>query len=541
MGGGTSSYREVEETDLIVLWGSNARETHPIFFHHLLKGVHCGAKLFVVDPRRTSSAQWTDKWLGLHVGTDIALANAVAREILASGLENRDFIANATSGFEEFRKHVQKFTLEYAENTCGVPAELIRELAHAYARASRAQICWTLGITEHHNAVDNVLALINLGLLTGHVGRYGSGLNPLRGQNNVQGGGDMGALPDRLPGFQHVENDELRAKFEQAWRVNIPPKRGWHLSGMFDAMERGELKALYVIGENPANSEADAHRTMKLLQGLDILVVQDMLMTKTAEMADVVFPAAAGWCESEGTVTNSERRVQRVRRALTPPAGVRDDIEILCDLARRMGHDLGHPTSEEIWNELRSLSPIHAGMSYARLEAMHGLQWPCYDESHPGEQYLHGRLWARPVIGPLAPFSCVEQEPPVDALDHDFPIRLTTGRRLDSYNTGVQTSRYASPLRHGETLDLSPEDGRKYGFEEGEMARVVSRRGSVEAPVRFDPGLRPGLAFMTLHFPDQVATNELTIDAVDPKSGTSEFKATAVRIEKPGKTEPVTV
>jgi len=541
MGGGTSSYREVEETDLIVLWGSNARETHPIFFHHLLKGVHCGAKLFVVDPRRTSSAQWTDKWLGLHVGTDIALANAVAREILASGLENRDFIANATSGFEEFRKHVQKFTLEYAENTCGVPAELIRELAHAYARASRAQICWTLGITEHHNAVDNVLALINLGLLTGHVGRYGSGLNPLRGQNNVQGGGDMGALPDRLPGFQHVENDELRAKFEQAWRVNIPPKRGWHLSGMFDAMERGELKALYVIGENPANSEADAHRTMKLLQGLDILVVQDMLMTKTAEMADVVFPAAAGWCESEGTVTNSERRVQRVRRALTPPAGVRDDIEILCDLARRMGHDLGHPTSEEIWNELRSLSPIHAGMSYARLEAMHGLQWPCYDESHPGEQYLHGRLWARPVIGPLAPFSCVEQEPPVDALDHDFPIRLTTGRRLDSYNTGVQTSRYASPLRHGETLDISPQDGKKYGFEEGEMARVVSRRGAVEAPVRFDSGLRPGLAFMTLHFPDQVATNELTIDAVDPKSGTSEFKATAVRIEKLGKTEPVTV
>jgi len=541
MGGGTSSYREVEETDLIVLWGSNARETHPIFFHHLLKGVHCGAKLFVVDPRRTSSAQWTDKWLGLHVGTDIALANAVAREILASGLENRDFIANATSGFEEFRKHVQKFTLEYAENTCGVPAELIRELAHAYARASRAQICWTLGITEHHNAVDNVLALINLGLLTGHVGRYGSGLNPLRGQNNVQGGGDMGALPDRLPGFQHVENDELRAKFEQAWRVNIPPKRGWHLSGMFDAMERGELKALYVIGENPANSEADAHRTMKLLQGLDILVVQDMLMTKTAEMADVVFPAAAGWCESEGTVTNSERRVQRVRRALAPPAGVRDDIEILCDLARRMDRDLGHPTSEEIWDELRSLSPIHAGMSYARLEAVHGLQWPCYDDSHPGEQYLHGRLWARPVIGPLAPFSCVEQEPPVDALDHDFPIRLTTGRRLDSYNTGVQTSRYASPLRHGETLDISPQDGKKYGFEEGEMARVVSRRGAVEAPVRFDSGLRPGLAFMTLHFPDQVATNELTIDAVDPKSGTSEFKATAVRIEKLDKTEPVTV
>src|SRR6185369_10254494 len=532
MGGGTSSYREVEETDLIVLWGSNARETHPIFFHHLLKGVHCGAKLFVVDPRRTSSAQWTDKWLGLHVGTDIALANAVAREILASGLENRDFIANATSGFEEFRKHVQKFTLEYAENTCGVPAELIRELAHAYARAGRAQICWTLGITEHHNAVDNVLALINLGLLTGHVGRYGSGLNPLRGQNNVQGGGDMGALPDRLPGFQHVENDGLRAKFEQAWGVKIPPKRGWHLSGMFDAMERGELKALYVIGENPANSEADAHRTIKLLQGLDILVVQDMLMTKTAEMAEVVFPAAAGWCESEGTVTNSERRVQRVRRALPPPAGARDDMEILLDLARRMGRDLGNPTAEDLWNELRTLSPVHAGMSYARLEELDGLQWPCYDENHPGEMYLHGRLWERPVVGPLAPFACVQDEPPVEALSEDFPFRLTTGRRLDSYNTGVQTGLYSSPLRQGETLDLCPEDARRLGVTPGEIVRISSPRGSILAPVRLDPGLQPGLVFMTFHFPDQVATNELTVDAVDPLSGTSEFKAAAVRVEK---------
>jgi predicted molibdopterin-dependent oxidoreductase YjgC len=541
MGGGTSSYREMEETDLIVLWGSNARETHPIFFHHVLKGIRNGAKLFVVDPRKTSSAQWAEKWLGLHVGTDIALANAVAREILTSGLENRSFIANATSGFDEFRQHVQKYTLESAEQTCGVPSELIRSLAHAYARADRAQICWTLGITEHHNAVDNVLALINLGLLTGHVGRYGSGLNPLRGQNNVQGGGDMGALPDRLPGFQHVENDGLRSKFEEAWEAKIPPRKGWHLSGMFDAMERGELRALYVIGENPADSEADQRRARKLLRGLGTLVVQDMLMTKTAEMADVVLPAAAGWCESEGTVTNSERRVQRVRRALPPPEGVRDDIEILCDLSRKMGRDLGNPAPEEIWTELRSLSPMHAGMTYARLESLHGLQWPCYDENHPGEQYLHGRLWARPVIGPLAPFSCVEQEPPVDALNDQFPIRLTTGRRLDSYNTGIQTSRYKSPLRQGETIDLSPEDARECGLQEGETVRIVSRRGSVAAPVRLDSGLRPGLAFMTFHFPDQVATNELTIDAVDPKSGTSEFKATAVRIEKIGEKERVTI
>jgi predicted molibdopterin-dependent oxidoreductase YjgC len=383
--------------------------------------------------------------------------------------------------------------------------------------------------------VDNVRALINLSLLTGHVGRYGSGVNPLRGQNNVQGGGDMGALPDRLPGFQHVENDELRAKFEQAWGVSIPPKRGWHLSGMFEAMEHGDLTALYIIGENPARSEADQHRAVRLLQGLETLVVQDVLLTQTAELADVVLPAAAGWCESEGTVTNSERRVQRVRRALPPPAGARDDIEILCDLARRMGRDLGNPTAEDLWNEVRSLSPAYAGMSYARLEAEGGLQWPCYDESHPGESHLHGRLWQRPVVGPLAPFACVEHAPPIDQLTPEFPIRLTTGRHLDSYNTGVQSGRFASPLRRPAGIDLSPEDGLRLGVTEGDTVRVVSRRGAVLAPVYFDDGLRPGLAFMTLHYPDQVATNELTVDAVDPQSGTSEFKATAVRIEPVGR------
>ena len=498
----------------------------------MLKGVHNGAKLYVVDPRRTSSAQWADVWLGLDVGADIALANAMGREIIAAGLANRSFIDRATSGFEAYRECVEKYTLQRAERETGVPAAVIREAAHAYARAPRAQICWTLGITEHHNAVDNVLALINLALLTGHVGRYGSGVNPLRGQNNVQGGGDMGAIPDRLPGFQHVENDELRAKFERAWGVKIEPKRGWHLSDMFDAMERGELTTLYVLGENPADSEADRHRALKLLRGLECLVVQDLFYTATAALADVILPAAAGWCETEGTVTSSERRVQRVRAAVPPPPGVRDDIQVIFDLARRLGHDWGTPNSERIWDEVRPLSPMHAGMSYRRLEELGGIQWPCYDESHPGELFLHGRLWETPVIGPLAPFSAVEFEPPVDKLDDSYPIRLTTGRRLDSYNTGAQTSRYTSPLRKHEALELSPEDGAHYNVHEGERVRVTSRRGSVIAPVRFDPGLRPGLAFLTVHFHDQVATNDLTIDAVDPKSGTSEFKATAIRIEK---------
>jgi formate dehydrogenase major subunit len=494
--------------------------------------VRKGAKLYVVDPRRTSTARWADVWLGLDVGSDIALANAVGREIIAAGFENRAFIENATAGFDAYREGVESYTLEYAEKVTGVPANVVRDLAHAYARADRAQLCWTLGITEHHNAVDNVLALINLALLTGHVGRYGSGVNPLRGQNNVQGGGDMGALPDRLPGFQHVENDELRAKFEKAWKVKIPPKKGWHLSEMFHAMEEGKLHTLYVIGENPLQSEADQNRAEQLLEGLEFLVVQDVLLTATARLADVVLPAAAGWCESEGTVTSSERRVQRVRKAMDPPAGARDDLDILCDLARRLGHDWGRLSAEDIWNEVRRLSPMHAGMRYARLEALGGIQWPCYDESHPGEVFLHGRLWQKPIVGPRAQFSVVAFEPPVDALDENYPIRLTTGRRLESFNTGVQTSGYQSPLRHPEMLDLSPEDGERYGLAEGERVRISSRRGSTEAQVRFDSSLRPGLAFLTLHFPDQVATNRLTIDATDPKSGTAEFKATAIRIDR---------
>jgi predicted molibdopterin-dependent oxidoreductase YjgC len=531
-GGGTSSYREIEETDLIVLWGSNARETHPIFFHHLLRGVRNGARLYAVDPRRTSSAEWADVWLGLDVGSDIALANAIGREIIAAGLENREFIERATSDYEAYRDKVEGYTLDYAERETGVPADAIRELAHAFATADKAMICWTLGITEHHNAVDNVVALIDLVLLTGHVGRWGSGVNPLRGQNNVQGGGDMGALPDRLPGFQHVENDELRAKFEARWGVTVPPKRGWHLSGMFDAMERGELQAVYVIGENPVQSEADQKRAKHLLSTRDFMVVQDIFLTATAELADVVLPAAASWAESEGTVTNSERRVQRVRKALDPPGEARDDLWIIEEIARRMGAEWGWTSAEDVWNEVRALSPVHAGMSYERLEALGGIQWPCYDENHLGEIFLHSRLWEDPVPGNRVPFVAVDHDPPVDRLSDDYPIRLTTGRRLDSYNTGVQTGGYTSPLRRGESLDISPEDAQAFGLADGERVRVVSRRGQVETPIRIDPSLRPGLTFMTLHFQDDVATNLLTIDATDPKSGTAEFKATAIRIEK---------
>jgi predicted molibdopterin-dependent oxidoreductase YjgC len=533
-GGGTSSYQEAAAADVIVMWGSNARNAHPIFFHHVLKAVNDGAKLFVVDPRRSETAQFADRWLGLHVGSDIALSNTIAREIIHAGLAHEEFIARATSNYEAYAASVEDWTLERGEQVTGVPAEAIRELAHAYASAKAAQLCWTLGITEHHNGVDNVLALCNLALLTGQVGRYGAGLSPLRGQNNVQGGGDMGALPNKLPGFQDVVDEVARKKFETLWAVTIPPDPGWHLTEMFEAMNHGDLRALFVIGENPAQSEADSKRAVQLLESLDHMVVLDIYLTKTAQMADVVLPGSASWCEADGTVTNSERRVQRVRKALDPPGEARDDIRILLDMAAELGHHWHYDTNQDVWDELRSLSPMHAGMSWQRLEELGGIQWPCYFEDRLEPSYLHGRLWAEDPDdrGRPAPFSVVIDEPPVEQLSEAFPLRLTTGRRLDSYNTGVQSGGYRSPNRRGETIDVSPEDAEALGVDDGEIVSVSSARGTIEAPARIDPGLRPGLVFMTFHFPDEVDVNIITIDATDPKSGTAEFKATAVRIDK---------
>ena len=415
----------------------------------------------------------------------MALSNTIAREIIHAGLVNTVFIERGTAGFAEYRGSGRRVDararLTRHRGTSGGDPR-----ARPCLRgADRAQICWTLGITEHHNGVDNVLALINLSLLCGHVGRWGAGLNPFRGQNNVQGGGDMGALPTKLPGFQDVEDTVARAKFEAKWGTTIPPENGWHLTEMFEAMYSPRAQGIVRDRREPGPVGGRRPSLDRVARGLDHLVVQDIFLTKTAELADVVLPGSASWCEANGTVTNSERRVQLVRKALDPPGDARDDIEILLAVAANLGHEWTYGSAEEIWDELRSLSPMHAGMSYARLAELGGIQWPCYSEDRLEPSFLHGRLWADDPAdrGRLAPFSVVVDDPPVDLLDDEFPLRLTTGRRLDSYNTGVQSGGFQSPLRFGETIDISPEDAERLDLHDGETVRVVSRRGAVEAPV----------------------------------------------------------
>jgi formate dehydrogenase major subunit len=343
----------------------------------------------------------------------------------------------------------------------------------------------------------------------------------------------MGALPDRLPGFQDVTDGAARARFEAVWGRPVPPEPGLHLTLMFEAMERGELRAVYCIGENPADSEADVAHARHLLADLDLLIVQDIFLTRTAELADVVFPASVAWAESEGTVTSSERRVQRVRAAVPPPGEARHDIDILSGLADALGADWGKPSAQELWDELRSLSPLHRGMSWERLESSGGLQWPCPDDTHPGSPFLHGWLWEDDLAGrEPAPFSVVDHAGPKEKLTDAYPLRLTTGRALDSYNTGVQSGGFDSPIRYGQALDVNPADAVRLGVSDGERVRVTSPRGSIEMDIRIQPDIPPGLTFTTFHFPDLVDANVLTNDAWDKRSGTAEFKAASIRIER---------
>lgn len=565
-GAATTSYEEFEHTDVIICWGSNTQECHPIIYNHMRRGVKNGAKMVVIDPRKIDQAKRADKWLPVQVGTDIALANAMAHVIIEEDLYDKEFVERATENFEALRDKVADYTPEHAEEITGVPADDIREVARMYATADKATINWTLGITEHHNGLDGVFALINLGLLTGHVGKHGSGLNPLRGQNNVQGGGDMGALPNRLVGGWTWDDPEAQENFERVWGNPIPTKVGKNQAQIHEAMESGEIRAMYVIGENPCQSDADENHSAKLFGDLDFLVVQDIFLTKTGRLADVVLPAAASWAETDGTFVNGERRVQRVRKAVEAPGEARPDDEILTDVANRMGAGWSYESPEDVWNEVRELAPNFSGISYDRLDEYGGIQWPCLDGSleeisdntpkeqltagtvgthdkggtavttdvkekpRVGTKFMHAQLWADEVEK-RAPFHPVDHEGPVEMPDEEYPFLLTTGRRLAFYNTGTMTQDYKKVKDAEELLEITEEDAGKLGVEDGEVVMVGSRRGAINVKARITDKVSPSLVFLGYHFPEQAPVNQLTINAVDPRSGTAEFKACAVKVE----------
>lgn len=527
----TNSFSEIEDADVILLIGSNTTEAHPTVGSRIRRAVHRGTQLIVADPREIELAKIASIHLPLRPGTDIALANAMAHHIVASGLHNQKFIEERTEGFEEFWAVVQKYTPEHAETITGVPAKDIRRAAELYARAQPGMIIYCLGVTEHRTGVVSVQSVGNLALLTGHIGKPNSGVNPLRGQNNVQGACDMAALPEFLPGYQRWDNPEHVKKFEEAWGVSLPKTPAHYplifCSRMWDDILKGNLRGLYIIGEDVALTEANISKVRKALQSLDFLVVQELFMTPTAELAHVVLPAA-GFAEIDGTFTDSERRVQRVRQAVAPPGECKPDWQIICEISSRMGYPMNYHSAEEIFDELRRLIPTYGGMTYKRLDENIGLQWPCPTEDHPGTPFLHKEKFTRGK----GKFAGIEQEPPAEVPDEEYPFLLTTGRVLQHYNCASMTRQVPGleKLVPENFIEISSSDATRLSIGEGDLVRVISRRGAVKARVKIR-NIAEGVLFMPFHHQEE-PTNRITNDALDPICGTAEVKACAVRIER---------
>ena len=525
----TNSIPEIRDTELMFVIGSNTTEAHPIIAMEMKRARHNGAKLIVADPRRIWLAEVADLHLQLEPGTDVWLLNAMAHVIIAEGLTDEDFIARHTEGFEAVKATVAGYTPEKAQEITGIPAEHIRQAARMYATTKHAGIYYTLGITEHSHGTDNVYALANLVLMTGHLGVRSAGMNPLRGQNNVQGANDAGASPVFYPGYQRVTDPEARVKFEEAWGVPLSPDNGLNLNEMMKTLG-DRLKAVYVMGEDIVLSEPNAAKIEEGMNGLEFVIVQDIFFNETCRFADVVFPAAC-FAEKDGVFTNSDRRVQRVRRAVSPPGQARPDWEIVCDLARAVGYPMpDYAGPHEVYAEMAALSPKFAGISHERIEDA-GLQWPCPDPEHPGTQYLHE---SGPLIG-RAPFQAVEYRPSIELADEEYPFILSTGRTLYHYNAATQTRRDSGPvLKQPENfVEIHPRDAARLGIEDGEKVKVLSRRGEVGAVALLTRKMRRRCVWMPLHFAEERA-NLVTNDAGDPTTGTAEFKVCAVRVEKVG-------
>jgi predicted molibdopterin-dependent oxidoreductase YjgC len=486
-----------------------------------------GASLIVADPRRIELTRFAALHLRQRCGSDIMLINAIMNVIVNEGLHNKAFIAERTEDFDGFWQVAQAITPEVAQLATGVPADDIRRAARMLATAKRPSIVYAMGITQHTTGTDNVKALANLAMLIGAVGRESTGVNPLRGQNNVQGACDMGGLPNVLPGYQRVDMPEVRDKFAKAWGAPIPERPGLTVVEIIQAIESGRIKALYCMGENPVLSDPNSNHVREALQHLELLVVQDIFLTETCEYAHVVLPSAS-FAEKDGTFTNTERRMQRVRRALDPPGQARQDWEIVCDLARRMGGQMSYDSPSQIMAEIASLTPSYAGISYERLDKG-GLQWPCPTPDHPGTQFLHKGKFSRG----LGRFHATPFREPVEPPDAEFPFVLSTGRVLYHFHTATMTrqSKGLDELYPGGDIQLNPDDAAALGVEQGELVEVASRRGAVRAKALVTDRVPRGMVFMPFHYREAPA-NVLTIDALDPVAKIPELKVCAVRLTK---------
>ena len=525
----TNSIGELEDSQCILVIGSNTTENHPVIAARIKRAARYGNKaLIVIDPRRIDLVKHATLWLRQKPGTDIAVINGMMHVILKENLHDAAYIAERTENFEALKEILAKYTPAYVEKISGVPAAQLIQAARLFAQSKPAAIVYCMGITQHTVGTDNVKTLANLAMLTGNVGVYGGGVNPLRGQNNVQGACDMGGLPNVFSGYQVVTDANNRKKMEEAWGVSgLPDTVGLTMTDMLPAVLKGEIKALYIVGENPVVSDPDQNHAVKELQALDFLVVQDIFLTETAQLADVVLPGVT-FAEKDGTFSNTERRVARVRQAVPPVPGARQDWQIICEIASRMGYPMKYNHPEEIFEEIRKVTPSYAGITYKRLEAG-GIQWPCPTEDHPGTMFLHKDKFARG----LGAFFAIDHKDPAEMPDPEYPLYLTTGRLLFQYHTGTMSRKAAGLVEKAPEcqVEISDLDAAAYGIDPGDQVRVRSRRGEITAKAQVSPKAVPGTVFVPFHYAE-AAANRLTNAALDPVSRIPEYKVCAVQIEK---------
>jgi len=524
----TNSIPEFEDAKCVLITGSNTSEAHPMIGTRIMRAKEKGAQVIVVDPRTTQMSMMADLHLKQQPGTDVAWLNGVMQVIISEGLADQEFIKERTEGYEDLEAAVEKYTPEYVEEISGIPAEQLRQAAKMYAEAERASIVYAMGITQHTSGVDNVLSCANLAMLTGNVGRPSTGVNPLRGQNNVQGACDLGGLPNVYPGYQSVADPEVNQKFEEAWETELPDEVGLTVVEMVELAGTGEVKAMYVMGENPLVADADINHARESMKNLDFLVVQDLFLSETAEIADVVLPAAS-YAEKSGTFTATDRRVQLVHPAIDPVGESKPDWEIIQLLAEKMGapgFDFASP--EEIMDEIAALTPIYGGFSHKRLSNGNVLHWPCLSEDHPGTPYLHKGTFSRG----LGKFHGIDFTEPAESTDETYPLILTTGRIMFHFHTGTM-SRRSEKLNQEVSeayVEMHPKDAEQIGLNGEKKVKVSSRRGEIKLAARVTDRIKPGVVFIPFHFAE-AAANALTNSAFDPIAKIPEYKVCAVRVE----------